>query len=355
MSLRLRILGVLAVLLALNVLFVLTVLWAYLVFLPTLAVSVVFLFDQGVVVLDVLRLPVSLPTLTVVVAAVLGAQLYYGYQRVLAGTQPVSGESDHEIATLLEKLAAQADVPVPNLRVVADDEVSCYTVGRFRNATIVLTTGLVEQLDTEELAAVLAHELSHIANRDVTLMTITTLFLEIATRTYGTARLVRRAVTDPGTLSERDWLVLRFFLPLAVLTYVFVVPLLWAYPRIADWATRELSHTREFAADAGAAQLTGNPLALATALSKLAETADPPERDMREARTQALCILPMSAVSGSPTEGIPAVSTPTNTNRDAVLDAWRKRRTPDQSTDTATHPSVAARIDRLRELARDLS
>jgi len=112
-----------------------------------------------------------------------------------------------------------ADVPDPAVRVVDDEQASCYTVGRFTDATVVVT-GLIEQLDAEELEAVLAHEIAHIANRDVTLMTITTLFLEIATRAFNSARLARRAVTHPDEVSDTTAIALRFFIPLAVLTYV---------------------------------------------------------------------------------------------------------------------------------------
>ncbi|EMA37336.1 M48 family metallopeptidase [Halobiforma nitratireducens] len=362
MHLRLRIAAVLGVLVAVNALFVLAVLWAYGVLIPGVVAGAIVFARHGTIGFDLVQLPASLTTVAVLVVGFLGAQVYYGYRRVLADTRNGDGDADHAVGRIVRRLAMTADVPEPNVRVVESDDASCYTVGRFTDATIVVTTGLVERLDADELEAVLAHELAHVANRDVTLMTVATLFLEIADRAYRSARLARRAVRAPGSVSFQGRVALQWFFPLVALTYVFVAPILWAFPSIAQWATRTLSHAREFAADAAAAEITGKPLALATALSTLAE-ADRrrPETDLRAAKMQALCVVPADAVSGRSVESVPTPAQPSDEDerRDRVR-TWLEGETPSTAgtsrggpAATDTHPPVTDRIRRLQRLAAD--
>jgi len=350
-----RMIGVLAVLLAVNALFVLALLWGVGVLIPTV-VGFVFTGQVGVLG-DLARLPVSLPAYLLIVAAFLCGGIYYGYRRVLSGTDAVNGDDEHGVARTVDRLAIAADVPAPAVRIVRDGEPSCYTVGRVTDATIVVTTGLVDALDADELEAVLAHEVAHVANRDVTLMTVTTLFLEITDRVYHTTRLVRRAIDDYEGLSERERLVLRFAFPLAALVYLLVAPVLWLFPRVVGWATKELAHAREYAADAAAAHLTGRPLSLATALTELAETTTAPETDLRLVKTCALCIVPAEPVTGLDTESLPQISRPADaeTRRERVA-AWLDAATPSQTDDGAfdTHPPVQQRVTRLREIATEL-
>ena len=350
----LRILAVLGVLVVLNALFVFVLLWAYLVMLPTVVGGGLTYLRHGEAPVDLLQLPVPWELYAVLVAGFLIAQLYYGYRRVLAGTRGVDSAEEHAIARTVRRLAIATDVPAPAVRVVDDETPSCYTVGRVTDATVVVTTGLVARLDAEEVEAVLAHEIAHIANRDVTLMTVTTLFLEIASRVYDEARLLRRAVTNPEELPDHRKVLLRFFVPLAALTYVFVAPLLWLFPTVARWATRTLSHSREFAADAAAGHITGKPLALATALVTLAEADQTPATDLRTARTRALCVFPTSLVAGSDTADLPVIGRPPGRDRRRdQVSAWLDGTTPAQTTH-ATHPPVAARIRRLQAVAAQL-
>jgi len=345
-------LGVLAVLVAVNALFVLALLWGFLVVIPT---AVGFVFTGEVSVLsDLVRLPLSPLLCLLAVAGFLGGQIYYGYRRVLTGTEAAEGDGEHAVARTVRKLAMTVDVPAPAVRVVADEEPSCYTVGRLTDATIVVTTGLVEALDADELEAVLAHEVAHVANRDVTLMTVTTLFLEITERVYHATRLVRRAASDPDSLTERDWLVLRFGFPVAALVYLLVAPVLWLFPRAASWATRQLSHTREYAADAAAGRMTGRPLSLATALTTLGDVTTAPETDLRLVKTCALCIVPTEPVTGADTVSLPTITRPADAadRQDRVV-GWLDGATPSQ-TAFDTHPPVERRVARLRELAADM-
>ncbi|MWV41398.1 M48 family metalloprotease [Natrialba sp. INN-245] len=357
MTLRLRICAVLGVFVAVNALFVFVLLWAYGVLLPAVVGGTVTFLQHGEVGISLLQSPVSPGLYLALVAAFLVAQLSYGYRRVLSGTTGSAGDTDHGVARIVRRLAMTADVPNPDVRVVEDERASCYTVGRLTDATIVVTTGLIDRLDAAELEAVLAHEIAHVANRDVTLMTIATLFLEVADRAYHATQLVRRALSDPDELSTRGRMALLWFLPLVALTYVFVSPLLWAFPAVADRTTRTLSHTREFAADAAAARITGNPMALATALLSLADASPSPGTDLRTAKTRALCVVPSDLVAGDETDAIPTIDRPDDEPaRRERVSAWLAGATPSNPTDTdavGTHPPLERRLERLQGIAAE--
>lgn len=352
MGSRLRVSVVLAALLALNALFVFTLLWGVLVFVPT-AVTLVWT-AEGAVAGDLLRFPVSLPLSLGLTAAFLGGQLVYGYRRVLSGAV-TTGREDEDLSTLVSRLAMGFDISPPAVRVVEDETPSCYTVGRVTDATVVVTTGLVEALDEAELRAVLAHELAHVANRDVTLMTVTTLFLEITERVYRAVRLPRRALADFGGLSRHERIAVQYLSVFLVAVYVLLWPVLWLFPVVAGWATRTLAHAREFAADAAAGRATGAPLALATALLTLEEASPRPGTDLRESRMHALCVVPAPVVTGPSPESVQLdgneASTPKRAER---VSAWLDGVTPAQAGATATHPPTPARVERLQGMADNL-
>lgn len=349
MALRTRMVAVLGLLVGINALFVLAVLWGFFILLPTVVTA---LFVQDLSVLgDLARMPVSLPIYGVLVTLFLVGQLYYGYKRVLSGT-PAGNDGDHEVSEIVRRLSMTVEVPTPDTRVVQDETPSCYTVGRFTDATIVVTTGLLSKLDTAELEAVLAHEIAHIANRDVTLMTVTTLMLEISRRVHHTVRLIPRAFGGLDNLSTAERLVLVWALPLSIFVYIFVSPLLLVFPKLAGWATRTLSHARELAADEAAAKMTGEPLALATALVTLAENTTKPRTDLRTERTQALCIVPTQLVTGRVANTLPDTAAPTG-EREQTVSNWVSGQTT-RSPVSGTHPPVEERIDRLRRLSDEL-
>ncbi|SER54612.1 M48 family metallopeptidase [Natrinema salaciae] len=357
MKLRLQICAVLGVFVAVNAVFVLVLLWTYGVLLPVIVGGAIVFLQHGTVPVDFVRLPVSWATALLLIVGFLAAQTYYGYRRVLAGTGGTAGDGDHAVARTVRRLAMIADIPEPDVRVVDDETASCYTVGRLTDATIVVTTGVVDRLDADELEAVLAHEIAHVANRDVTLMTIATLFLEIADRAYHAALLARRALTDPDELSGGGRVALYWFLPLVALTYVLVAPILWVFPAIADWATRALSHAREFSADAAAARITGKPMALASALVTLAETSETPATDLRTDRTSALCIVPSELVTGDDTASLPAIRRPLDApQRRERVTSWLEGTTPPGpvASPSDTHPSVEQRVRELSDMAVEL-
>ncbi len=365
----------LAALLVLNALFVFALLWGALVLVPT-AVALVFTGESSVVA-DFLRFPVPISLALALVVGFLVGQLVYGYRRVLAGTRLSAGEEETELTRLVTQLSMTAGVSAPAVRVLETETPSCYTVGQFTDATIIVTTGLLEQLDSDELTAVLAHELAHVANRDVTLMTITTLFLEIADSVSRTVRLPRRALADMESLSSGERFAVRYLSVLLVIVYVLLWPVLWLFRVVGGWTTRTLAHAREFAADASAARTTGTPLALATALITLEGRTAGPDEDLRTTRMHALCVVPAPLVTGTrPRPGAvdslltgsrsgeqrtddetrpdrSVGGTGTAGSREERVTAWLDGATPAQAP-SATHPPTATRVERLKRIAGGL-
>lgn len=296
-------LAALLAIVALNAAFVLVVAWLYLVVLPTLFGGG-YLYAVGEPTpspWELVQLPMSLPALAVATLAFLLGQVYYGYTRVLddVRTGTVGPDEYPELHAIVGRLAASADVPKPAVSVVESQAPNSFTVGRGHASTIVVTEPLLAVLGPDELETVLAHEIAHVRHRDVTLMTVTGLFVAIAERTLQTARLLRRGITDRDRISERQKLALDWLLPVALFTYVFVAPVLWLFPPVARFASGELSRQREFAADRAAADLTGSPTTLARALITVHESApEVAETDLRRERAslQALCVVPHGVV-----------------------------------------------------------
>lgn len=372
MRLRLRMSAILAALVVLNALFVLAMLWGVLVLVPT-AVALVVSLDVSVAG-DLLRAPVSVPVYLGLTVIFLLGQFVYGYRRLLSAVTTSAGQDGTELTRLVTQLAMAVDVSPPTVRVVTDETPSCYTLGRFTDATVVVTTGLLEELDRDELAAVLAHELAHVANRDVTLMTVTTLFLEITDRVYHTVRLPRRALADFGSLSGRERVAVQYLSVLLVVGYVLLWPVLWLFPVVARSATQTLAHAREFAADTAAAHTTGMPLALASALITLDDDSPRPGRDLRTSQMHALCVVPAPLVTGTrprpdavdslvagPRDGAgvtadhdrQARSGGESAVRADQVSAWLDGTTPRQAS-SSTHPPTAARVERLQQIAGEL-
>ena len=358
--------AVLAALVVLNALFVLVLLWGVLVLVPT-AVALVFTADAGVTA-EFVRLPVPVSVYLGLVVGFLFAQFVYGYRRLLSAAGSGPGREDTELTKRVTQLAMSVDVSPPAVRVVEDNSPSCYTLGRVTDATVVVTTGLLSELDSAELSAVLAHELAHVANRDVTLMTVTALSLEITDRVYSAVRLPRRALSDYGSLSGTERLAVQYLSVLLVAAYVLLLPVLWLFPIVATWATRTLAHTREFAADAAAARTTGSPLALATALMELDDSSRRPGRDLRTSQMHALCVVPAPLAGGRRPRSdrvdelvTAGGSTPDDTSaegttpdREDRVQAWLDGATPAQTAVSSTHPPVTARIERLQQMAGEL-
>ncbi|MGH2919360.1 MAG: zinc metalloprotease HtpX [Solirubrobacteraceae bacterium] len=197
------------------------------------------------------------------------------------GAREVSPAEAPELHAMIERLCIQADLPKPRVAVAQTDMPNAFALGRSqKTATVCATTGIMNTLTPSELEGVMAHELAHVKNRDVMIMTIASFFASIA------AMVVQFGFFFGGGMGDDDdspsFLVL-FLVSIAV--YVVSFFLMMA-----------LSRYREFVADRGAALITGRPSALASALQKIASGMHRlPEKDLRVAsELQAFFIFPAS-------------------------------------------------------------
>jgi heat shock protein HtpX len=223
----------------------------------------------------------------VIVGGLAAINLFASDKLALAamGARVVSPQEAPQLHAMIERLCVQADLPKPKIAVANTRMPNAFAMGRSpKNATVCATTGIMELLSPAELEGVMAHELSHVANRDVMIMTLASFFASIA------AYIVQFGFLFGGGGSRDDddspsfiWL---FLVSIAVYAVSFVL-------------IQTLSRYREYAADRGAAIITGRPSALASALVKISSGMSRiPQRDLRaSSEMNAFFIFPTS-VSG---------------------------------------------------------
>jgi heat shock protein HtpX len=217
-------------------------------------------------------------TVAVIAGALFLVQYFTSDKLALAsmGAHEVTAEEEPRMHTIVERLCIQANLPMPRLAVADTPMPNAFAVGRSpSSATVCATTGLLRLLNDAELEAVLAHELTHIQNRDVMVMTIASFFASIA------AFIVQMGFWFGGAFGGGDndndggpsAIVV---ILVAGLVYVVSFVLLQA-----------LSRYREFAADRGSAIITGRPSALSSALLKISGQMDQiPQSDLRAASSE---------------------------------------------------------------------
>ena len=227
---------------------------------------------------------IVLPVLWVVAVLWIIFSYYFGDQLLLHGANAlkISKESQPEIFRLVENLCITSGLPLPKIYLINDNSLNAFATGRDpEHASIALTVGIVRRLERVELEGVIAHELSHIRNRDIRLMLITvagisffTFLSEMCFRSALRVRVSRNSKNEGG--ARLILLILGIFF--AIYGYL-IAPLI----RLA------VSRTREYQADASAALLTRNPGALARALEKIEE--DPRVEVLdKHASMAAMCI-----------------------------------------------------------------
>ena len=197
------------------------------------------------------------------------------------GARVVTPQEAPELHAMVERLCVQADLPKPKVAVANTRMPNAFALGRSpKSATVCATTGIMELLTPSELEGVMAHELTHVANRDVMVMTLAGFFATIA------AYIVQFGFLFGGTSNDDDDGPSAAVLLLVSLG-VYVV---------SFFLMQALSRYREFAADRGAAIITGRPSALASALVKISSGMHRiPQRDLRTADSlQAFFIFPAS-------------------------------------------------------------
>jgi len=221
-------------------------------------------------------LNVGLAPLILIVVGLAFFQYYTSDKLALAaaGAKIVSREEAPALHDMVERLCAMADLPKPKVAIMDTPVPNAFATGRSpKHAAVCVTTGLWDRLEPKEIEGVLAHELSHIANRDVLIMTVASFFAMLA------ALLTRFGLYGgifSGGGGNRDnnngppvWLII---LVVSILVYALSYILI-----------RTISRYREYAADRGSALITGAPEYLMSALQKISSQMTLiPNRDLRE-------------------------------------------------------------------------
>src|SRR3954451_15701616 len=200
------------------------------------------------------------------------------------GARQVTPAEAPQLHAIIDRLCVQADRPKPKVAVVNTRMPNAFALGRSpKNATVAATTGIMELLSPAELEGVLAHELTHVANRDVLVMTLASFFATIA------AYIVQFGFLFGGGSDDDDNASFVVLFVVSIVVYIVSFVLMQA-----------LSRYREFAADRGAAIITGRPSALASALVKISGgMARIPQKDLRAtSELNAFFIFPAGVGKG---------------------------------------------------------
>jgi heat shock protein HtpX len=274
------------------------------------------------VVAAVIAAGVNIGFVLVIAAALLFAQYYFSDKMALYGMggRIVSPEEAPELHGIVDRLCALSNMPKPKVAIADTDIPNAFATGRNpNNAVVCATTGILRRLDTEELEGVLSHELSHVAHRDVAVMTFAS-FLGMV------AGLITRFTLYAGMFGggyggrrdDRDnngAAMVAVIMLVSILVYV-----------LSFLLTRALSRYRELSADRSGALLTGRPSALASALQKVTgDMARIPTRDLRAAE-------PFNAF----------FFTPALANGFSISSLF------------STHPSLEKRLEQLARISREL-
>ncbi len=231
----------------------------------------------------------------------------------MSGAKLVDHDNGKEIYHLVENLCITAGLPLPKIYIIEDSAPNAFATGRDpQHAAIALTTGILAKLDKAELEGVIAHELSHIGNRDILIATVATVLVgTIILITDWAARSAIFGGRSRDNENNSGWIGLIFIIVLSILA-----------PLSAQLLQMAVSRKREFLADASGALLTRYPEGLARALEKI--SADPDELESANRATAHMYII-------SPLKG----------DDDGKKTSWLAR-------SFMTHPPVEERIARLR-------
>ncbi|MHB8531736.1 MAG: zinc metalloprotease HtpX [Solirubrobacteraceae bacterium] len=224
--------------------------------------------------------------LIVVVAVVLLlVQLFASDKLAMAtlGVKEVSPAQEPELHGIIDRLCVQADLPKPRVCVMETSMPNAFAMGRSQKSTTVCATrGILDMLNSAELEGVMAHELTHVINRDVMVMTLAGFFASLASLILQFAFFFGGGYGRDNE-EEND-----------IIIVVLVSAIVYA---VSFLLLRALSRYREFAADRGSAVITGRPSALASALIKISGTMERvPSQDLRAAEgMSAFFIVPARA------------------------------------------------------------
>ncbi len=257
-------------------------------------------------------------TIAIVAAGLFAVQLFTSDKIALysMGAREVTPEQAPQLHAMIDRLCVQANIPKPRVAVAQTPMPNAFAVGRSpKTATVCATTGILQLLEPAELEAVLGHEITHVVNRDVVVMTIASFFASIAAFITQFGFLFGGGFG--GNNRNNNGGNNGFFVVILVSAAVYVISFL---------LLQALSRYREFAADRGSAILTGRPSALISALMKIdSGMARIPTRDLRAASSElaAFYIFPPKA-------------------KQTIGGLF------------STHPPLTARIERLQRLEAQL-
>ena len=225
------------------------------------------------------------------------------------GAHEVDARSAPEYYGLIEELAANADLPMPKVYIMENDQPNAFATGRNpQHAAVAATTGLLNMLTREEIAGVMAHELGHIKNRDILIMTLT------ATIAGAIGMLAQFGMFFGGRGSDGERTN-----PIILIAMMFLAPMAAGLVQMA------ISRSREYQADRLGAQICGHPLWLANALKKISGMA---------------AHIPNEAAEANPASAHMFIINPlTGQNMDNLF---------------STHPDTQNRIDALVALAEEM-
>jgi heat shock protein HtpX len=258
-------------------------------------------------------------SITVVASIMILLQWYFSDKIVLwsSGAKIVTRDQYPRLHDVIERIVARNSLPKPKIAVINTKMPNAFATGKGKRSSVVaVTTGLLDLLDTEELEGVLAHELTHIRNRDVLILTLASLFSTVAwyLMQFGFYSGMGYGY-GYGSRDRNNAGGLVIVVIVAMLTWV-----------VSFLIIRAISRYREFAADRGSAQMTGKPAKLANALMKISGNMQRmPTKDLRQVEgLNAFFIIP--AASGS-----------------TIVNLF------------STHPPVEKRIQKLMEMEASMS
>jgi heat shock protein HtpX len=259
--------------------------------------------------------------IVIIASAMILAQFYFSDRIVLwsSGAKVVSRDQYPQLHELIERIVARNNLPKPRVAIIDTNMPNAFATGRGRKSSVVaVTTGLLQILDTEEVEGVIAHELTHIRNRDALVLTLASLFSTVAWYLmqfgfYG--GLYGGGGYGYGGRDRNSGGAMIIILLVAMLTWV-----------VSFLIIRAISRYREFAADRGSAQMTGKPVKLANALLKISGAMRRvPTKDLRQVEgLNAFFIVP--ALTGSTIANL-----------------------------FSTHPPVEKRVQKLMEMEASMS
>ncbi|MGD9921259.1 MAG: zinc metalloprotease HtpX [Pseudorhodoplanes sp.] len=252
-------------------------------------------------------------TIALVVAAGMNVFAYWNSDRMvlsMAGAQEVDARTAPDLYNMVAELAARAQLPMPKVYLMDEAQPNAFATGRNpQNAAVAVTVGLLERLNREEVAGVVAHELAHIKNHDTLIMTIT------ATIAGAIAMLAQFGMFFGGNRDSNS----------GGMGIIGTLAMVILAPIAAMLVQMAISRTREYSADKLGAQILGKPEALAGALAKIANAAHaiPNERAERDPALAHMFII--NPLSGQRMDNL-----------------------------FSTHPATENRIAALQELARQM-